>query len=69
VPPVTSPYFTLEFQEEVNPLDITIPADLIWWEQPTTAQQEIDDLEFGPRVHYCFDLRWTYVDGIGWVDQ
>jgi hypothetical protein len=50
-------------------MEITVPADLIWWEQPTTAQQEIDDLELGPRVHHCFDLRWTYVDGIGWVDQ
>jgi hypothetical protein len=50
-------------------MHITIPADLVWWEQPTTAQQETDDLELGPRVHHCFDVAWTYVDGVGWVDQ
>jgi hypothetical protein len=50
-------------------MHLTIPPDLVWWEDPTSAQQETDDLELGPRVHPCFDVIWTYVTGVGWVAQ
>jgi hypothetical protein len=50
-------------------MQILTPPDLVWWEDPTTAQQETDDLELGPRVHHCVDVTWSYVAGVGWVAQ
>jgi len=50
-------------------IEIDAPPDVIWWEWPASAQEVIDDLELGPRVHHCFGIGWTHVQGTGWVDQ
>jgi len=50
--------------------EIQVPAEVIWWEDPTTADEEHDLVELGQRVAWLFacPIEWTWQPGLGWID-
>ena len=49
-------------------------AEQIWWEDPLTAEQILDELEVGAAAAWQWrtsehGIRWVFVEGIGWVDD